>query len=117
MIKYKVNGKESAEKDSYKVSVKIYYKPAVTLTTGVDKKTGKSYIRIKWAEVEGATKYKVCKYVNGKLKTVTELDGDQLSVRITGTKAGKKYSYAVKAYVDGKWTKVYTSDVVSVTAK
>ena len=117
MVKYTVNGKESAEKDSYKVSVKIYYKPAVTLTTGVDKKTGKSYIRIKWAEVEGATKYKVCKYVNGKLKTVTELDGDQLSVRITGTKAGTKYSYAVKAYVDGKWTKVYTSDIVSVKAK
>ena len=32
MIKYKVNGKESAENNSYKVSVKIYYKPAIKLT-------------------------------------------------------------------------------------
>ena len=117
MVKYTKNGKESAEKDSYKVSVKIYYKPAVTISTGVNKTTGKSYIKLKWAAVEGATKYKICKYVNGKLKTIAEVDADQLTARITGTKSGQQYTYAVKAYVDGKWTKVYQSDLASIKSK
>lgn len=117
MVKYIRNGKESAEKDSYKVSVKIYYKPAVTISTGVNKSTGKSYIRLKWAAVEAATKYRICKYVNGKLKTIAEVDADKLAARITGTKSGKEYTYAVKAFVDGKWTKVYASDLASIKSK
>ena len=109
MVKYTVNGKESAEKDSYKVSVKIYYKPAVKITAN------KGSITLKWNKVPEATKYRVYKYVNGKLKLVTETT--KRSVKINGTKAGKEYTYAVKAYVDGKWTKVYTGDLASVTAK
>ena len=50
--------------------------------------------------------------MDGKLKLVTETA--KRAVRITGTKAGKEYSYA---YVDGKWTTVYTSDIVTVKAK
>ena len=72
-------------------------------------------VTLKWNKVPGATKYRVYKYVNGSLKLIT--DTTKNAVRITGTKAGKKYSYAVKALVDGKWTKVYTSDIVSVKAK
>ena len=109
MVKYTINGKESAEKDSYKVSVKIYYKPAVKITAN------KGSITLKWNKVPEATKYRVYKYVNGKLKLVTETT--KRSVKINGTKAGKEYTYAVKAYVDGKWTKVYTGDLASVTAK
>ena len=109
MVKYTINGKESAEKDSYKVSVKIYYKPAVKITAN------KGSITLKWNKVPEATKYRVYKYVNGKLGLVTETT--KRSVKINGTKAGKEYTYAVKAYVDGKWTKVYTGDLASVTAK
>ena len=109
MVKYTKNGKESAEKDSYKVSVKIYYKPAVKITAN------KGSISLKWDKVPGATKYRVYKYVNGKLKLVTETT--KRSVRINGTKSGKEYTYAVKAFINGKWTKVYTSDLASVKAK
>ena len=109
MVKYTVNGKESTESNSYKVSVKIYYKPAVKITAN------KGSITLKWNKVPEATKYRVYKYVNGKLRLVTETT--KRSVRITGTKSGKEYSYAVKAYVDGKWTKVYGSDIATVTAK
>ena len=109
MVKYTINGKESAEKDSYKVSVKIYYKPAVKITAN------KGSISLKWNKVPGATKYRVYKYVNGKLKLVTETT--KRSVKITGTKAGQQYTYAVKAFVNGKWTKVYGSDLASVKAK
>ncbi len=109
MVKHTVNGKESAENNSYKVSVKIYYKPAVKITAN------NGSIMLRWSKVPGAEKYRVYKYVNGKLRFVTETE--KRAVRITGTKAGKEYSYAVKALVDGKWTKVYTSDIATVTAK
>ena len=117
MVQYTRNGKLSAEKDSYKITKKIYYKPALKLTTGKNSTTGKSFIRLKWAKVDGATKYRVYKLVNGKLKTVTELDADHLTLKINGTKSGKEYTYAVKALIDGKWTKVYTGDLASVKAK
>ncbi len=108
MIKYKVNGKESAEKDSYKVSVKIYYKPAPKATF----KDGK--VTIKWAKVEGATMYRVMKKTSSGYKLVTETEKN--SVRISKVKSGK-YTYAVQALVDGEWTKVYKSDLASVTVK
>ena len=89
--------------------MKIYYKPAVKATAA------KGSITLKWNKVEGASKYRVFKVVDGKLKLLTEIT--KRSVKINGTKAGREYTYAVKAYIDGKWTKVYTTDLVSVTAK
>ena len=108
MIKYKVNGKESAEKDSYKVSVKIYYRPAPKATF----KDGK--VTIKWAKVEGATMYRVMKKTSSGYELVTETEKN--SVRISNVKSGK-YTYAVQALVDGKWTKVYKNDLASVTVE
>ena len=108
MVKYTVNGKESTESNSYKVSVNIYYKPAVQIAAN------KRSITLKWNNVPEAKKYRVYKLVNGKLRLVTETN--KLAAMITGTKSGKEYSYAVRAYVNGKWTKVYKSDIVSVTA-
>ena len=110
MVKIKdQNGKESAESNSYKVSVKVYYKPAVRVTAN------KGSITIRWNKVPEAQKYRIYKYVNGRLKLVTETD--KLALRVNGTKAGNAYTYAVRALVNGNWTKVYKSDMVSVTAK
>ena len=109
MVKYTKNGVLSTDEQSLKASQKIYYKPAVKLTAK------KGSIVIKWADVPGAEKYRLFKLVNGKLRLVTETE--KHNILISGTKAGKEYSYAVKALVDGKWTKVYTSDIVSVKAK
>ena len=109
MVKYTVNGTESTEINSYETSVKIYYKPALSITAG------KGSIRVNWAKVPGAVKYRVYKVVNDKLKFIIETDKHALLVN--GTKAGREYAYAVKAFVDGEWTEVYRSDVVRVTAK
>ena len=104
-----MDGKLSEIADSYKVSVTAKYKPIASLTAN------EGSITIEWSKVENAEMYKVFKYVNGKLRLVTETT--KRAIRITGTKAGKEYSYAVKAYVDGKWTTVSTSDIATVTAK
>ena len=109
MVTHTVNGTESTENNSYKVSVNIYYKPALSITAG------KGFIRVNWAKVPGAEKYRAYKVVNGKLKFIIETD--KLALLVNGTKAGRKYAYAVKAFVDGEWTTVYKSDVVRVTAK
>ncbi len=109
MVKYTVNGTESTESNSYKTSVSIYYKPALGITAG------DGFVRVTWAKVDGAEKYRAYKVVNDKLKFITETDKHALLVN--GTKAGREYAYAVKAFVDGNWTEVYRSDVVRVTAK
>ena len=109
MLRAKVNGKLVAKADAMTLKVKVYFKPAVKITSN------NGSITLRWNKVPEAEKYRVYKLVNGKLRLVTETE--KIAAKITGTKAGTKYSYAVKAYVDGKWTKVYKSDIVSVTAK
>jgi len=108
MVKCNASGNMSSDKNSYKVSVKIYYKPAPKATV----KDGK--VTIKWAKVEGATMYRVMKKTSSGYKLVTETEKN--SVRISKVKSGK-YTYAVQALVDGEWTKVYKSDLASVTVK
>lgn len=73
-------------------------------------------VTLKWDKVEGATKYKVIEYVNGKAKAVKSLKKTKTSYKISGREAGK-YTFAVKAYVNGKWTKITKKDKVSVTVK
>ena len=81
----------------------------------VSAQSGNGSVTLKWKAVGGAEKYKVCRYVDGKLKALSEVTGT--AVRIIGTKPGQTYTYAVKALINGKWTKVYSGDLVSVTAK
>jgi fibronectin type 3 domain-containing protein len=83
------------------------------LTTA--EKNGKSSITIRWDKVPGAAKYRVYKYVNGKLRLVTGTT--KTAVKITGTKSGRKYTYAVKAFVNGKWTTVTKDDLKSIVSK
>ena len=58
--------------------------------------------------------YRVMKKTSSGYKLVTETEKN--SVRISKVKSGK-YTYAVQALVDGEWTKVYKSDLASVTAE
>ena len=109
MLQYTKNGKLSSDKTALTVSVKVYYKPAVKASS----KDGK--VILKWKKVVGAEKYRVYKYEGGKLVKVADTTAN--AVRISKVTAGKTYKYAVKAYVDGKWTKVTKSDIVSVKVK
>ena len=85
------------------------YKPIVSLTAD------EGSIAVRWNKVDNAEKYGLYKYVNGKQELVTETEKN--AVRFIGTKAGRKYSFAVKAYVNGEWTKVYSNDIATVTAR
>ena len=69
-------------------------------------------VRLKWDAVEGASKYRVYEYADGKavlIKTVKKA-----SATISGLEAGTKHKYIVTAYVDKKWTKPDSSTAVSV---
>ena len=100
--------KSSGKKDDNKTDSS---KPTVTVTS----KKGK--ITVKWTKVEGATKYQVVEYVNGKAKKLKNLKKSKSSLTIKNRTKGTEYTFAVKAYVNGKWTKVAETDKVSVICK
>lgn len=70
---------------------------------------------LSWTAAEGAEKYRVCQYKNGKLVKIK--DTKKLKMTVSGLKSGKTYRYAVRAYVDGKWTAVKKSEIKSVKIK
>ena len=109
MVRYKVDGKLSEKASSYTLTVEADFKPVVKL------KADSGRITARWNKIAGADRYKVFRFVNGKLKLLGETAGS--SVRINGTKAGQEYTIAVKALLNGKWTTVTRSDLVSVDAK
>ena len=69
-------------------------------------------ITLTWNAVTNASKYRVYIYRNEKLETLTDVT--KCSVTLTGAKAGKEYTFAVSAFVDGVRTTVYRRDLVTV---
>ena len=84
-------------------------KPVVTATAT------KNSIKLKWNAVSGATKYRVYKIVNGKAKLVIETTKHGLN--INKAKSDTEYQYIVRAYIDGSWTSMKKSDIVTVKTK
>ena len=84
-------------------------KPVVTATAT------KNSIKLKWNAVSGATKYRVYKIVNGKARLVIETTKHGLN--INKAKSDTEYQYIVRAYVDGSWTSMKKSDIVTVKTK
>ncbi|MCR5206518.1 MAG: hypothetical protein K6E47_15935 [Lachnospiraceae bacterium] len=84
-------------------------KPVISVTS----KKGK--VTVKWDKVDGATKYKVVEYVNGKAKTVKSTKKNKVTIK--KVEVDSEHTYAVKAYVNKKWTKIKDSDKVTVTVK
>ena len=72
-------------------------------------------IGINWTEVYAAEKYRVYYYTDGKWALAGERTEEHMLVK--GLTKGKKYGFAVKALVNGKWTDVTSSDIVYVTAE
>lgn len=70
-------------------------------------------IRLTWSKIFGASKYRVYTYKNEKQIKVADVTGRV--VNLTGAKAGKEYTFAVSAYVNGGWTKVTKNDLVKIT--
>ena len=71
-------------------------------------------VTLKWQPVDNAEKYAIYLVKDGKATKLKEIK--KASVKYT-LKPGKEYQFVVRAYVDGKWTTMKTSDIVKVTAE
>ena len=109
LVRAKVNGKLIPVGESYKLTVKVCYKPVLKATT----KNGT--ITLKWSAVNNATKYRVVKSVNGEWKLVKETA--KLTQTIRRVNSGNTYKYAVQAKVNGKWTTIGTTSTATVKVK
>lgn len=106
LVKYSKNGEVVSENCWGKASALVYYKPVVKATS-----TNNS-VKLKWRIVPDAEKYAVYKYVNGKAVKLCETE--KLAAKIVNLKPDTEYKYIVRAYVDGEWTTMKRSDVVTV---
>ena len=83
-------------------------KPKITKAEGQD-----GQVALNWTSVSGATNYAVYTYLNGTWSVAGYRTATGMYVR--NLTNGTKYGFAVKAYVNGIWSSVSTSDIVYAT--
>ena len=105
-VKYTTKDGISKPSKSLEISIKkTADKPVVSASVKNNK------IILKWTKVPNAEKYAVYRLTaDGKLKLIAKTD--KTNIEIVPKSADK--GYAVKALVNGKWTKVTKSDIVPV---
>lgn len=106
LVRYSIGRKLSPMTYSYKITVKVYYKPIAKAAST------ENSVKLTWQAVPNAEKYAICKYVDGKAVRLCETE--KLAVRINKLTPDTEYQYIVRAYVDGKWTTMTKSDIVTV---
>ena len=106
LIRYMIDGKLSPMAYSDKITVKVYYKPIVSASAEKDSVT------LRWNAVPNAEKYAIYKYADGKAVKLAETE--KRAAKIIGLTPDTEYQYIVRAYVDGKWTTMTKSDIVTV---
>ena len=106
VVKYTLSGRSYLSNYSDEAKVTIMYKPFVKVSAGFGS------VKLSWEAVEGAEKYAVYKINDSRAVKLTETT--KLSVRISTSEEG---IYGVKAYVNGKWTTLTTSDLVKAKAE
>lgn len=106
IVRYTVNGKESSNAYSGRISVTLRYKPVVKAAAT------QNSVRLVWNDIPNSQKYAVYKYVNGK--AVKLIETKKTSVKINKLTSKTEYQYIVCAYVNGKWTTMTKSDIVTV---
>ncbi|MBQ3843130.1 MAG: cellulase family glycosylhydrolase [Ruminiclostridium sp.] len=89
---------------------------AKTVSIKAKAAVGKTSIKLSWDKVDGATKYAVYMYKDGKYKCVSS-KVTATSYTVKKLRSGTKYKFYVRAYVDGKWTKTSQSKVTTATTK
>ena len=111
-VKALVNGKWTDVTSSDIVYVTVSnIKPVITKAFT----SGKGTVGLNWTAVKGAEKYRVYYFADGKWTYAGERT--ELGMYVRNLTSGKKYGFAVKAYVDGQFTDVVASDIVYVTAE
>ena len=106
LVRYSIGRKLSPMTYSYNITVKVYYKPIAKAAST------ENSVKLTWQAVPNAEKYAIYKYVDGKAVKLCETE--KLSVRINKLIPDTEYQYIVRAYVDGKWTTMTKSDIVTV---
>lgn len=106
LVRYSIGRKLSPMTYSYKITVKVYYKPIAKAAST------ENSIKLTWQAVPNAQKYAIYKYVDGKAVKLCETE--KLAVKINKLAPDTEYQYIVRAYVDGKWTTMTKSDIVTV---
>lgn len=109
LVRYTINGRLSPKAYSGNAAVKVYYKPLTKATAT------QNSIKLTWEAVPEAKKYAVYRSADGKVVKLTETK--KCSVKINKLSPDTEYSYIVRAYVDGKWTTMLKSDIVTVKTK
>ena len=101
LVRAHVNGKWSSKSDKYLVSIKPTgaKKPSIRAQSYSD-----TEILLFWDQVPGASKYALYEKVGKTFQARTD-SYTATTVRFTGLTKKKSYTYRVKAYVDGKWSK------------
>lgn len=110
-VKAYVNGTWSSVSTSdivYATPVSAAAKPVITKAQGQN-----GQVALNWTSVSGATNYAVYTYVNGKWSVAGYRTATGMYVRNLAN--GTTYGFAVKAYVNGAWTSVSSSDIVYAT--
>ena len=110
-VKAYVNGTWSSVSTSdivYATPVSAAAKPVITKAQGQNGR-----VALNWTSVNGATNYAVYTYVNGKWSVAGYRTATGMYVRNLAN--GTTYGFAVKAYVNGAWTSVSSSDIVYAT--
>ncbi len=121
---YVLNGLKTGT--NYKVAVipmfdgewKMDFSKAITVTPNASKvpavsfEKGDNSVKLTWNKVEGAEKYAICGYTDGKWKMLGE--GFSTSYVLNGLKTGTNYKVAVIVKQNGKWVSDY-SNAITVT--
>lgn len=90
----------------------IIVTPNTSKVPAVSFEKGEGAVKLTWTEVEGAEKYGIVGYQNGKWVTLDQ--GYVTSYVLKNLKAGTNYKVAVVAMIDGKWN-MDTSNAIVVT--
>ena len=110
-VKAYVNGTWSSVSTSdivYATPVSAAAKPVITKAQGQNGR-----VALNWTSVNGATNYAVYTYLNGTWSLAGYRTATGMYVRNLAN--GTTYGFAVKAYVNGAWTSVSSSDIVYAT--
>ncbi|MFR7723793.1 MAG: hypothetical protein ACLU2K_10195, partial [Clostridia bacterium] len=70
-------------------------------------------VDLSWSSVSGATNYAVYYTANGKWYNAGTTTA--LKMTVSGLTGGTRYGFAVKAYVNGKWSGITSADIVYAT--
>ena len=110
-----VRGYVNGSWTSYTSSNIVYCTPLAKSSTPqiTNYSKGSGYVTLEWSSVSGASNYAVYTYINGDYSEVKQTIST--SCTITGLANGINYGFVVRAYVNGSWTAVSSSDIVYIT--